>query len=180
MAEEKQEVRVENEASEYRPLEVPEVIPGAAPADFPEISDYLKNMRLKNSLFGFQKEDVYAKMQELNRMYQNRTRQLREQTKGQLRQMKRQHQEDVERLREELENRLKAEIQAEMEAELERRLEAELERAREEIRCKLEEERQEEMSRQRRELTLIGTELERLVERLTLLKNKVGEAAKEE
>lgn len=80
---------------QYNFLEVPEVVPNAAPTDFPEISEYLKNMKIKGSLFGFQKEDVYTKMQELNQLYQQRVQQMREQSKGQIRQMHRQHQEEL-------------------------------------------------------------------------------------
>ena len=56
------EQQEKQDSIEYTPLEVPEVVPGVTAVDFPEISDYLKNMKLKGSLFGFQKEDVYEKM----------------------------------------------------------------------------------------------------------------------
>ena len=44
------------DSAEYTPLEVPEVVPGVTAVDYPEISDFLKNMKLKGSLFGFQKK----------------------------------------------------------------------------------------------------------------------------
>ena len=83
----------ENNVNESKPLEVPEVVPGAAAVEFPEINDFLSRMRIRSGLFGFQKEDVFAKMQELNTLYQNRLQQMRDQTRGQLKQMKKQYQE---------------------------------------------------------------------------------------
>ena len=65
----------ENNVNESKPLEVPEVVPGAAAVEFPEINDFLSRMRIRSGLFGFQKEDVFAKMQELNTLYQNRLQQ---------------------------------------------------------------------------------------------------------
>ena len=71
----------ENNVNESKPLEVPEVVPGAAAVEFPEINDFLSRMRIRSGLFGFQKEDVFAKMQELNTLYQNRLQQMRDQTR---------------------------------------------------------------------------------------------------
>ena len=45
--------------------------------------------------FGFQKEDVYEKMQQLNKMYQSRAQQMRDQNRGQLKQMRKQQQEEL-------------------------------------------------------------------------------------
>ena len=73
--------KAKQEPAGYTPLEVPEIVPGAPAVDFPEISDFLKSMKLKGSLFGFQKEDVYEKMQKLNSMYQTRAQQLRDQAR---------------------------------------------------------------------------------------------------
>ena len=89
----------ENNVNESKPLEVPEVVPGAAAVEFPEINDFLSRMRIRSGLFGFQKEDVFAKMQELNTLYQNRLQQMRDQTRGQLKQMKKQYQEEAEEFR---------------------------------------------------------------------------------
>lgn len=47
-------------------------------------------------IFGFQKEDVYEKMQQLNKMYQSRAQQMRDQNRGQLKQMRKQQQEELE------------------------------------------------------------------------------------
>ena len=104
------------DSAEYTPLEVPEVVPGVTAVDYPEISDFLKNMKLKGSLFGFQKEDVFEKMQKLNSMYQARAQQMRDQARGQLGQVKKQHQEELEALKEQLEQE-KADFQAALEEE---------------------------------------------------------------
>ena len=84
------EQRQETNEVQGRMLEVPEVVPGTASVDFPEIADFLRSMKMKSGLFGFQKEDVYEKMQQLNKMYQTRAQQMREQNRGQLKQMKKQ------------------------------------------------------------------------------------------
>ena len=110
--------KAKQEPAGYTPLEVPEIVPGAPAVDFPEISDFLKSMKLKGSLFGFQKEDVYEKMQKLNSMYQTRAQQLRDQARGQLKQMKKQNQEEAEDLRRRLEQE-KEEFKAALKAEYE-------------------------------------------------------------
>ena len=84
---------------EYKPLEVPDVVPGSTSVDFREINDFLRNMKIRSGLFGFQKEDVYEKMQKLNSLYQARAQQMRDQARGQLKQMKKQQQEELEELR---------------------------------------------------------------------------------
>ena len=129
------------DAVEYTPLEVPEVVPGVTAVDYPEISDFLKNMKLKGSLFGFQKEDVYEKMQKLNGMYQARAQQMRDQARGQLKQMKKQNQEEAEELRQRLEKE-KLEFQAGLEEEQKQLREA-LEKERSEAKEQLEKERSE-------------------------------------
>ena len=58
------EVKSEVKSGEYTPLEMPDVVPGPAPADYPEINEFLQNMKLKTGLFGYQKEDVLEKMQQ--------------------------------------------------------------------------------------------------------------------
>lgn len=151
-------------------LEVPEVVPGTASVDFPEIADFLRNMKMKSGLFGFQKEDVYEKMQQLNKMYQTRAQQMREQNRGQLKQMKKQQQEELE----ELKGRLAAEQQAAYE-----KMQEEIARARVEIRRELEAQMKEKAEQQNRELVMIGEELERLNERFALLKNKVKDLTDE-
>ena len=80
---------------EHPALEMPEVVPGMAPVDYPEITEFLQKMKIKTGLFGYQKEDVLEKMQQLNSMYQSRAQQMRDQARGQLKQMKKQQQEDV-------------------------------------------------------------------------------------
>ena len=87
-------------AAEYTPLEMPDTVPGANATDFPEINEFLKNMKLRGSMFGFQKEDVYEKMQKMNSMYQSRFQQLRDQLRGQLKQIRRQQQEELAGLKE--------------------------------------------------------------------------------
>ena len=92
MAEENtKEVKTE----EHSALEMPEVVPGMAPIDYPEISEFLQKMKIKTGLFGYQKEDVLEKMQQLNSMYQSRAQQMRDQSRGQLKQMKKQQQDEV-------------------------------------------------------------------------------------
>ena len=164
-----------------KPLEVPEVVPGAAPVDFPEISDFLKGMKIKGSLFGFQKEDVYEKMQQLNGLYQTRVQQMREQTRGQLKQMKKQQQEEREDMRSRME-REKEEAKAQMEKELaetKARMEQELVSAKEKAVAEAKAQSAAEVEKCHRELALIREEMERLIERLMLLKNKVNTVAEE-
>lgn len=163
-------METENKAQEgvleYKPLEVPEVVPGSANVDFPEINDFLRNMRIRTGLFGFQKEDVYEKMQKLNSLYQARAQQMRDQARGQLKQMKKQQQEEIEDLRAELE---KEKAEAEAQAE---KAKAQAEKELEELRAQAEEGKES----RRRELELVREEIDRLIERLSVLKNKVSEA----
>lgn len=39
-------------------------------SEFPAVSEFLEKMQIKKSMFGYDKEDVYLKMQQLNRLYQ--------------------------------------------------------------------------------------------------------------
>lgn len=187
-------------------LEVPEVVPNAAPVDFPEISDYLKNMKIRGSLFGFQKEDVYAKMQELNRLYQERMQQLREQGKGQIRQIRRQQQEELEAMRslhrqekEELEAALAgkmqeleaARVQAEQDLEQEKlikkqeidalraKMEEGLTLARIQIREEQELKNREAAEKKRQGLLGIREDLSRMVDHLAQLRGRISSAAGE-
>ena len=84
------EVKSEVKSEEYTPLEMPDVVPGAASVDYPEINEFLQKMKIKTGLFGYQKEDVLEKMQQLNSMYMSRAQQMRDQSRGQLKQMKKQ------------------------------------------------------------------------------------------
>ena len=81
---------------EGKPLEYPEIVQDTVEVEFPEITDFVRNMKLKSGIFGFQKEDVYEKMQQLNKMYQSRAQQMRDQNRGQLKQMRKQQQEELE------------------------------------------------------------------------------------
>ena len=81
---------------EGKPLEYPEIEQDTVEVEFPEITDFVRNMKLKSGIFGFQKEDVYEKMQQLNKMYQSRAQQMRDQNRGQLKQMRKQQQEELE------------------------------------------------------------------------------------
>lgn len=176
----------------YKPLEVPEVVPGVAPVDFPEISDFLKGMKIKGSLFGFQKEDVYEKMQQLNTLYQTRAQQMREQNRGQLKQMKKQQQEEIEDIRNKMQKELTdaqeqsarelAEARAQMEKELEEtraQMQQELAQAKEAAVREAQAQSKAEVEKCHRELALVQEEMDRLIERLTLLKNKVNTVAEE-
>ena len=51
---------------EGKPLEYPEIVQDTVEVEFPEITDFVRNMKLKSGIFGFQKEDVYEKMQQMN------------------------------------------------------------------------------------------------------------------
>ncbi len=173
-------------------LEVPEVVPGVAPVDFPEISDFLKGMKIKGSLFGFQKEDVYEKMQELNGLYQTRVQQMREQNRGQLKQMKKQQQEELEDIRGKME-RAKEEAKAQCDKELEEakaqfekelaeakmQMQQEITRAKEQAVLDAKAQSKAEVEKCHRELELIQAEMDRLIERLLFLKNKITATAEE-
>ena len=84
----------EVKTEEFQPLEMPDIVSSTMPIDYPEISEFLQKMKIKTGLFGYQKEAVLEKMQQLNGMYQNRAQQMREQVRGQLKQMKKQQQEE--------------------------------------------------------------------------------------
>ena len=43
---------------EGKPLEYPEIVQDTIEVEFPEITDFVRNMKLKSGIFGFQKEDV--------------------------------------------------------------------------------------------------------------------------
>ena len=157
------EKNAETRENQYKLLEVPEVVPGAVPTDFPEISDVLSSMKIKGSLFGFQKEDVYEKMNQLNSLYQARVQQMREQSRGQLKQMKKQQQEELEAIR----------IRMEQEQEeVKKGFEKELEKIREQAYAEAEEKNRETMEQ-------IRQEIGHLTERLTALKNRVNGIAEE-
>ena len=86
---------IEEKSGEFEPLEMPEAVAGVVTVDYPEINEFLQKMKIKTGLFGYQKEDVLEKMQQLNSLYQSRAQQMRDQARGQLKQMKKQQQEDV-------------------------------------------------------------------------------------
>lgn len=157
------EKKEEEKDMQYKPLEPPEIVPNAVPVEFPEINDFLRNMKIKGSLFGFQKEDVYEKMRQLNLLYQNRVQQMRDQNRGQLKQMKKQHQEELEAVYIQEEKKYE-----EWKANQEQELEQAKARMKEELEAK-----------SREELAQIHKELERLIDRLTQLKTKVNTVAAE-
>lgn len=173
----------EKRNTEYRPLEVPEVVLNVPATDFPEITDFLKRMRLKNSMFGFQKEDVYAKMQQLNSLYETRIQQLREQTRGQLKQIKKQQQEDLEERNRKAQEEYRSELEEANRRELEKykqELEEANKREQEQYRRELEEKDREAAERHRRELAMVREEMDRLIERLTQLRNKMYSVSEED
>lgn len=122
---------------EGKPLEYPEIVQDTVEVEFPEITDFVRNMKLKSGIFGFQKEDVYEKMQQLNKMYQSRAQQMRDQNRGQLKQMRRQQQEEIE----DMKARLAAERAQEQQKLAEEREKQEAERA--ELQAQMEKERAE-------------------------------------
>ena len=133
---------IETKAGENGPLEMPEVVPGVASVDYPEINEFLQKMKIKTALFGYQKEDALEKMQQLNNMYQSRAQQMRDQVRGQLKQMKKQQQEDVIELRGHLQraqDEFKEECQKEIE-DLKTEHETKMELLRNEYNKELEEE----------------------------------------
>lgn len=114
--------------AEGKPLEYPEnTQDSVTEVDFPEITEFVRNMKLKGGIWGFQKEDVYEKLRQLNKLYQSRVQQMRAQTRGQLRQLKKSQQEELEQLKAELETE-REELKAEREKgqqELQETLESE-------------------------------------------------------
>jgi len=178
--------------SQCKPLEVPEVVPGVAAVDFPEISDFLTGMKIKGSLFGFQKEDVYEKMQQLNGLYQTRIQQMREQTRGQLKQLKKQQRDEMEDIRRKMkeeqvafqtqQEQVMAEARMQMQQELEEsrmQMQQELETAKEQALQEIRDRKREEEEKSRRELVMIQEEMGRLIDHLVRLQNKVNEVAEE-
>ncbi|MGN8800740.1 hypothetical protein ACTNCH_12720 [Candidatus Merdisoma sp. HCP28S3_D10] len=156
---------------EGKPLEYPEIVQDTIEVEFPEITDFVRNMKLKSGIFGFQKEDVYEKMQQLNKMYQSRAQQMRDQNRGQLKQLRKQQQEELEDM--------KARLSAEQKEAYDR-MQEQIAAARVEIRREMQEQMQEKADKQKRELTMISEELERLNERFLLLKTRIGELAEQE
>ena len=156
---------------EGKPLEYPEIVQDTIEVEFPEITDFVRNMKLKSGIFGFQKEDVYEKMQQLNKMYQSRAQQMRDQNRGQLKQLRKQQQEELEDM--------KARLSAEQKEAYDR-MQEQIAAARVEIRREMQEQMQEKADKQKRELTMISVELERLNERFLLLKTRIGELAEQE
>ena len=156
---------------EGKPLEYPEIVQDTIEVEFPEITDFVRNMKLKSGIFGFQKEDVYEKMQQLNKMYQRRAQQMRDQNRGQLKQLRKQQQEELEDM--------KARLSAEQKEAYDR-MQEQIAAARVEIRREMQEQMQEKADKQKRELTMISEELERLNERFLLLKTRIGELAEQE
>ena len=157
--------------AEGKPLEYPEIVQDTIEVEFPEITDFVRNMKLKSGIFGFQKEDVYEKMQQLNKMYQSRAQQMRDQNRGQLKQLRKQQQEELEDM--------KARLSAEQKEAYDR-MQEQIAAARVEIRREMQEQMQEKADKQKRELTMISEELERLNERFLLLKTRIGELAEQE
>ncbi len=178
---------------EGKPLEYPEIVQDTVEVEFPEITDFVRNMKLKSGIFGFQKEDVYEKMQQLNKMYQSRAQQMRDQNRGQLKQMRRQQQEEIEDMKARLaaeraqeQQKLAEEQQAMKEKfdaeqkEAYEKMQEQIAAARVEIRREMQAQMQEKADQQKRELTMISEELERLNERFLLLKTRIGELAEQE
>ena len=143
--------------------------------------------------FGFQKEDVYEKMQQLNKMYQSRAQQMRDQNRGQLKQMRKQQQEELEDMkarlaaeRAEEQQKLAEEQQAMKEKfdaeqkEAYEKMQEQIAAARIEIRREMQAQMDEKTAQQKRELTMISEELERLNERFLLLKTRIVELAEQE
>lgn len=178
---------------EGKPLEYPEIVQDTIEVEFPEITDFVRNMKLKSGIFGFQKEDVYEKMQQLNKMYQSRAQQMRDQNRGQLKQLRKQQQEELE----DMKARLAAEREQEQQQIVEERqamkekfdaeqkeaydrMQEQVAAARVEIRREMQDQMQEKADRQKRELLMISEELERLNERFLLLKTRIGELAEQE
>ena len=178
---------------EGKPLEYPEIVQDTVEVEFPEITDFVRNMKLKSGIFGFQKEDVYEKMQQLNKMYQSRAQQMRDQHRGQLKQLRKQQQEELEDMkarlaaeRAEEQQKLAEEQQAMKEKfdveqkEAYEKLQEQIAAARIEIRREMQAQMDEKTAQQKRELTMISEELERLNERFLLLKTRIVELAEQE
>ena len=178
---------------EGKPLEYPEIVQDTVEVEFPEITDFVRNMKLKSGIFGFQKEDVYEKMQQLNKMYQSRAQQMRDQNRGQLKQMRKQQQEELEDMKARLaaeraeeqqklaeeQQAMKEKVDAEQKEAYEK-MQEQIAAARIEIRREMQAQMDEKTAQQKRELTMISEELERLNERFLLLKTRIVELAEQE
>ena len=119
--------------------------------DFPEVSDFLQKMKFRKSVFGYDKEDVMVKMQQLNSLYQERFLVLQ----GQMEQ----------------ERKI---LREEMESQKEKMAEQIREEEREKILVSVGEKRLE----HQKELRMLGEELKRLTEQLANLRGHVEQMSK--
>lgn len=150
--------------------------------EFPEVRDFLAGMKVKKGLFGYDKEDVLQKMQQLDRMYRERLLLL----KGRLEEEKRVVREELEQERgnaaEYSENiKREAEIYAE---QLRREAQEEREELREELRREeraiLLAELAEERKTHQKELSLLDEELNRTAGQIKELQARVKKMAEEQ
>lgn len=47
--------------------------------DFPELTNFLDNLKIKKTLFGYDKDDVLAKMKQMDNIYKNKLKEMQEQ-----------------------------------------------------------------------------------------------------
>ena len=145
--------------------------------EFPEASEFLQKMQIRRGVFGYDKEDVMIKMQQLNRLYQDRLLIL----KGQMEQERQAAREEIRRVQIEAKaeaEHLKQEARAEaeqMQKEMEEQREAMVEQIRQEERAKLLAKVQGKRKEHRKELGLLEEDLNRAAEQLQGLKGHVGQ-----
>lgn len=167
----------------------------AQQSDFPEVSEFLQKMQIRKSLFGYEKEDVLIKMQQLNRLYQDRLLVL----KGQMEQEKKAAKAESERIRQEAQEQadllrdlarteaeqlkqeaLQLQQEARQEAEkIQREMQEQhdqlVEQIRKEEREKILADLKEQQALHQKELALLGEELGRASEQMQRLKSHVAQ-----
>lgn len=149
--------------------------------EFPEVSEFLQKMQIRKSVFGYDKEDVMLKMQQLNRLYQERMLMV----KGQLEQERGKAKEEMDRIRAQAEEeaaQIRALAQADAE-ELRRQMETDKEALVEQIR-KEEQEKllvvmKEKRAERGKELRMLGEELKRVTEQLQNLRGHAEQMSAE-
>lgn len=134
--------------------------------DFPEVSEFLEHMQLRKGLFGYEKEDVLSKMQQLNRLYQDRLLVMKGQMEQESRNVREEAEKERQAAREEAEQ-----IRREAREQLEQQREQIRLEERQAILAELEEQRE----THRKELALLSDELARAAEQLQGLRGHIGQ-----
>lgn len=159
-------------------------------SEFPQVSEFLEKMQIKKSMFGYDKEDVYLKMQQLNRLYQEQlfwikgqveaarteaeqmrreAEEIREKALKQAEQMRQETLKEAEQMRQEA-----AEEAERLKTEARQKIEEMKEQIRETERASLARELEEKNSVLRKELGLLEEEMNRSVVQLNGLRDRVN------